>query len=365
MSSPRGSPLARFLFTAYLVLVVYASLHPFSGWRDQGLSPFSFLGAAWPRYVTAFDIWANLLAYFPLGALGVLALQPRLRGASAIAAVTLGAVAISLVLEAAQTWLPSRIPSNLDFACNSAGATLGALVAVRGAPWLFDTGPLRRARLAAVMPGALADMGLVLLALWLFTQLDPTTLLFGAGDLRHLIEAAPPPERLPGYFVTVETLIAAANLVAIGLLASVILRSQAQARLIVAALVLSALVVRTAAFAILMRAEDVLAWFTPGAAQGLLAGLVLALAAIALPRTMRLALAAVLLMAATVLVNLAPSNPYNAATLRVWEQGHFLNFNGLTRLISSVWPFAAIGFAILLAGRKWTTDARGERAPNT
>jgi hypothetical protein len=215
------------------------------------------------------------------------------------------------------------------------------------------------------MPGALADAGLVLVALWLFTQLDPSTLLFGAGDLRHLFEAEPPPERLPGYFVTVETLIAAANLAATGLLASVVLRSRAQARLIVAALVLSALAVRTAAFAILMRAEDVLAWLTPGATQGLLAGLVVALVATALPRTARLAMVAVLLMAATVLVNVAPSNPYNAATLRVWEQGHFLNFNGLTRLISSVWPFAAIGFAIVLAARGSTVPARGGHTPNT
>ena len=64
------------------------------------------------------------------------------------------------------------------------------------------------------------------------------------------------------------------------------------------------------------------------------------------PRTARLALAAVLLMAATGLVNLAPPNPYFADTLRVWAQGHFLNFNGLTRLVSAAWPFAALGSRI-------------------
>jgi len=36
MSDERPSPLARYLFVAYVFLVVYASLHPFSGWRDQG-----------------------------------------------------------------------------------------------------------------------------------------------------------------------------------------------------------------------------------------------------------------------------------------------------------------------------------------
>ena len=66
--------------------------------------------------------------------------------------------------------------------------------------------------------------------------------------------------------------------------------------------------------------------------------------------------AAVLLMAATVLVNLAPPNPYFAATLKVWQQGHFLNFNGLTHLVSAAWPFAALGYLVFLA-------AAGRRKP--
>jgi len=101
-----------------------------------------------------------------------------------------------------------------------------------------------------------------------------------------------------------------------------------------------------------MRAENVLAWLTLGAQLGLLVGAVTALLAIALPRTARLALAAVLLMAATVLVNLTPPNPYLAATLKVWQHGHFLNFNGLTRLVSALWPFMALGYLIYLASKR-------------
>ncbi len=348
----RGSPLARYLFAAYLGLVVYASLHPFAGWRDQGLHAFAYLGAAWPRYVTLFDLVANLVAYFPLGALALLASYPRLQGAVAVAVATVAAAAVALLLEAAQTYLPERIPSNLDLACNTAGAALGALLAWRLAPWLLASGPLRRARHALLRHGALADAGLVLLGLWLFTQLDPTTLLFGAGDLRHLMELEHGRARLPGFFVAVETLIAAANAAAIALLLSSIIQGGALSRLAVPALILAALAVRTAAFAILMRAEDVFAWLTRGAAQGLLAGIVLAYAAMTLPRTAKLGLAAVLVMAATVLVNLAPPNPYTEATLKVWQQGHFLNFNGLTRLVSALWPFAALIYAIALAARR-------------
>jgi hypothetical protein len=116
--------------------------------------------------------------------------------------------------------------------------------------------------------------------------------------------------------------------------------------------VAAALVVKTAAFAILMRAENVLAWLTHGAQLGLAFGIAGAFGALALPRTARLVVAAVLLMAATVLVNLAPPNPYLADSIKVWQQGHFLNFNGLTRLVSALWPFIALGYLIYLASRR-------------
>ena len=47
--------LIRYLALAYAALIVYASLHPFSGWRDGNLTPFSFLEAYWPRYWTHLD----------------------------------------------------------------------------------------------------------------------------------------------------------------------------------------------------------------------------------------------------------------------------------------------------------------------
>ena len=69
----------------YLLLVAYASLYPLEGWRGVGLSPLAYLSAPWPRYVTAFDLTANLVGYAPYGFLAVAALHPRLRGAAAFA----------------------------------------------------------------------------------------------------------------------------------------------------------------------------------------------------------------------------------------------------------------------------------------
>ena len=348
----RESPLARLLFAVYALLVVYASLYPLTGWRDQGLSAFAYLTAPPPRYVTGFDVAANLLGYLPYGFLCVLALYPRRRGHFALAAAALGGATLSLLMEAAQSFLPTRVPSNLDVVCNLAGALAGATLGARLAPWLLDGGPLKHLRARAFLPGHAADLGLVLLALWLFTQLNPAMLLFGAGDLRDLLSATGGAPHPPALFISVEAFTTAANLVAVALLVSVIAVPGRPLRVMVVGLLVCALAVRTLAFAILVRAEHVFDWLTPGAAQGLAAGLALAFAALALPRVGRLVLAAVLLMAATVLVNLAPANPYLAATLGEWQPGRFLNFNGLTKLVTSAWPFAALAYLIWLAARR-------------
>ena len=334
-----------------MVLVAYASLYPLAGWRDVGLSPFAYLSAALPRYTTGFDIAVNVAGYLPLGLLAVAAVHPRLRGVSAFAAALLGAAALSLVMEAGQSYLPARVPANLDVLCNIAGAALGAALGQHFTP-LIGGGPLSRVRGTSFLPGAGVDFGLVLLALWLFTQLNPAALLFGAGDLRDFLAPFEGRARRPEFFVLIEAFTTAANLVAVALLVSALAAPGRPVRGMVLGVALAALVVRAAALAILMRAENVFAWLTHGAQLGLALGIAAALAAIALPRTARLALAAVLLMAATVLVNLSPPNPYLADSLKVWQQGHFLNFNGLTRLVSALWPFMAIGYLIYLAGRR-------------
>jgi len=313
-------------------------------------SPFAFLVAPRPRQVTGFDIAINVLGYAPYGFLCVAALYPRVRGAAAFALAVASGALLSVALESAQNYLPTRIASNVDVLSNVGGALLGAAAGVALMPWLLEHGPLRRLRNAAFLPGTAIDYGLALVALWLFIQLNPTTLLFGAGDLRELVAAPPARPRAPEFFASIEAVTAAANLVAIALFVSVLCAAARPVRAMFTGLVAAALVVKSASFA--LTRDSAFVWVTPGALEGLVAGAVIALAAVAMPRTARLVLAAMLLMAATVLVNLAPPNPYLTNTLRVWHQGHFLNFNGLTRLVSAAWPFIALGYLIYLAARR-------------
>ncbi|MCX7174876.1 MAG: VanZ family protein [Proteobacteria bacterium] len=348
------SPLPLYLAAAYTLLVIYASLHPFSGWRDSGAPVTAFLFAAWPRYWTGFDLFTNVLAYLPLGFIWVPTLLPRQGLWPAVLLASLLGACLSLSLETLQNFLPTRVSSNLDLGCNSLGALLGALAGARWGALLLDGGHLHAMIRRRIGGSAMADAGLVLLGLWLLTQLNPEILLFGNGDLRGLLRSVGLQAPLPyiaEQFPLVEAGVAASNTLALGLLFGCLLRTGRY--LFPAALIVTALLVKSFSLMLLMSTAG-LSWATSGSLAGLTAGTLLWLAASRLPGPIRQALAALSLMLATALVNLAPENPYYTAILQVWHQGHFLNFNGLTRLTSALWPFLALPWLMLF--RQETTE---------
>ena len=112
-------------------------------------------------------------------------------------------------------------------------------------------------------------------------------------------------------------------------------------------MIAAAMVVKSFAIMVLMQSVHGFAWATPGTLAGLAIGLALWRGAMRMPAGARQAVAALALMLAAVLANLMPDNPYLEDSLRVWQQGHFLNFNGLTRLTSSLWPFLALPWLML------------------
>ena len=138
----------------YGLLVVYASWYPLSGWRDNGLAPWAFLAEHMPRYWTAFDLAVNVAGYVPLGALTVLALYPLLRGAQAVAVTVIFGVLLATLMEGVQTYLPSRVPSNLDILTNSMGLATGALLGNWMREQFLEQSQLRALR-HAMKPGTL------------------------------------------------------------------------------------------------------------------------------------------------------------------------------------------------------------------
>jgi len=355
-----GSPVARAALLAYIFLIVYASWYPFTGWRVNGLSPLTYLQRLeMPRYWSWFDIGINIVGYVPLGALIVYALHPRLRGALAVLLACAGGVALSGTMEAVQSYLPSRVPSILDFATNAAGCCAGALCGALSAAKLLDRSALYRLRRQWFAQHA--SQGLVLLALWPLAQIYPQGYLFGLGqllpilsewlsslldmevDLGAWLHPAGAVLSVEQYWLA-ETIISACGMTGAALTLLCLLRPGAPRALLAAGLIGAAVLVKTLASALLFAPENALIWITPGARSGFAIGLILLGALAFAPAGVQRRLAAVSLLLGLGIINTTPLNPYFLATLQTWVQGKFLNFNGAAQFLSLLWPFFALWF---------------------
>jgi VanZ family protein len=355
-------PLAQ----AYAALVFYASLYPFSGWRSQGVGTFEFLASPWPRYWTGFDLAANVLGYAPLGFLLALSFLRRGRrgdashvSARAIGVATLVGAALSLLMEVLQNYLPSRVPSNVDFALNALGTLIGAVAA--GA--LEIAGALDRwSRFRLRWFVEEARGALVLLALWPFALMFPASVPLSLGQVLERMELAlaqwledtPFLEWLPVRDVELQPLVPGAELVCVALgsvvpclLAYSVMQSISR-RAVVAAVVIAAGVCATALSAALSWGPvHAWAWLSLPVRLGLAFGLLLAMLLLPVPRRGCAALALLALVVHLGLLNQAPESAYFADTLQGWEQGRFIRFHGLAQWLGWLWPFVTLGYVLV------------------
>ena len=357
----RGSAVSRASLLAYLLLIIYASWFPFSGWRGSGLSPFIFLNTTMPQYWTGFDVVVNIIGYIPLGMLFALAVYPKVHGIWAILLASILSILVSGTVEAVQTYLPSRVPSNLDFFTNSAGGFVGALIGAFGARTYLDESRLYRLRQRLFAQHA--SLGLVLLALWPLAQIYPQPYLFGHGQvlpilsnwLSKLLDTNIDLIALlrPGAAMSVEqywlseTIITACGMTGAVLTLLCIARRGAPRALLVAGLLTAAIVVKALASSLFFTPENAFVWVTPGAQGGFLIGLIMVSGLAFAPHVAQRRLAAVTLVLSLLVVNTIPVNPYFSATLSGWVQGKFLNFNGAAQFLSLMWPFFALWFLLL------------------
>lgn len=356
---------------AYAVLIVYASLYPFSGWRDQQIPFWEFLFAGWPRYWTGFDLAANVVGYVPLGFL--LALSFMRRGqvryfaghpnlASLVVAVAAG-TALSFCMEAIQNYLPSRVASNVDFGLNIAGTLAGAILAT-GLELAGAIDHWSRFRERWFIPEARG--ALVLLALWPPALLFPAAVPLGLGQVLERLEngiaewlqETPFLEWLPVREIELQPLVPAAELlcVALGafipcLLGYTILRSVGRRAVFAVAAVAAGTAVTALSAALSWGPGHAWAWLSLPVRLGLLFGLMLAMLMLAVPRR---GCAAMLLLALVVhlsVLNQAPASAYFADTLQAWEQGRFIRFHGLAQWLGWLWPYAVLVYVLVRVSR--------------
>ncbi|MRX11290.1 hypothetical protein GJ697_26035 [Pseudoduganella sp. FT25W] len=355
----RSSPITRAALLAYLFLIIYASWFPFSGWHNQGLSPLIFLETtSMPRYWTKFDAITNVVGYIPLGTLIVYALYPRIKNLWALLIAAASGLLVSGTMEAVQTYLPTRVSSNLDFYTNAVGCAIGGLIGVLTVRRLLDQSQLQRLRQAWFAPHA--SQGLVLLALWPLAQIYPQNFLYGLGQLLPILSdwlsqlldmdidlaglIRPDVDLTVEQYWLSETIITACGMVGAGLTLLCLLRKPAPRGLMVAAMIAASVLVKGLATALLFSPENAFVWITPGAEGGFLIGAIMLAGLAYAPHVAQRRLAITTLLLGLAIINITPANPYFVATLQTWVQGKFLNFNGAAQFLSLLWPFFAVWF---------------------
>ena len=365
---PRHRSSAVPLAWLYVGLIFYASLYPFAPWRVPGVSPLAFLTLPWPRWWTWFDLVINLLGYIPLGALlfGALVRSGVRVMPSIWAAVSLASL-LSFAMEFLQNFLPQRVASNIDLGTNALGALVGAMIGwqihVRGGveAWQHARDRWFIGRSAG---------GIALLLLWPVGLLFPLPVPLAEGQvlarLQELIAAVVDGTSIAPWFdgwaeATLDsTALSPAGefaLIALGLIAPCMIAftiSRRSWQRIVLALGAAALAcfTTTLSTALNFSPQHMLAWSTPQALAALGFAIVMVSVLSAVPRR---AAAGIGLMALTALVTVvaqAPSDPYFAQSLQLWEQGRFIRFHGAARWVGWLWPYAAIVYLLARLGAR-------------
>ena len=343
----------------YAVLIVYASLYPFSEWRNQGIAPWEFIYASWPKYWTGFDAGVNIAGYVPLGALVALSvIRTRFSRHPALVA-TLCGVALAWAMETMQSYLPSRVPSREDWLLNSFGTLAGAGTAIL----LEKIGAIDRwseVRARWFVPHSRG--GIVLLATWPLSLIFPAPIPLGVGQVRERLEQvfiqmlqdSPFLSWLPLKGTSLQPLSPATEMlcVALGLLIPCLLgfciiRTIYRRLAWVNIALCTGVLVITFYATLTWGPEHAWAWLDLPAKVGLALGGLFALALVVVPWR---ASAAILLLALGVylsLLNQAPASPYFAQALQLWEQGRFIRFHGLSQWLGWLWPYAAVVYVTM------------------
>jgi len=176
----KTSSFIPWLLAVVVALIVYGSLYPFNFKPDaiEGGVLEAVRQLSWARAGRG-DRIANVLLYLPLGFCLFLWLDVRLRrGPAMLLGIALGTL-LSLVIEVAQVYISSRVPSLADLTLNSAGTLIGA---AGGLAWEALTRLMHmpsRAEKSGRDPGAI-----VVLAAWLLWRFAPFVPQLDLGKLK-------------------------------------------------------------------------------------------------------------------------------------------------------------------------------------
>jgi VanZ family protein len=327
------------LALGYALFIVYSSLSPFTGWREQGLTFVEMLQVPLRMTYTSFDATLNYLSYLPLGLLVALALRARTGATLSILFGTAMGLSLSMSMEYLQLYLPTRFSSNTDIVSNTCGMFTGTLLAVGLASRPRVIERLELWRIKFFFQGKDMDFGLALLTLWIFGQLNPSLPLLGNVFISEV--ARQPFVTIPSQpFDGWESVAVTLNLLMLSTLLMTVLRKP---RHVIAStfLVLSlVIVVKFVSAALLLRSWALLVWINSEAIFGMLLGISLIIIQLKLTRTGAIRVGGIITLSYLLIVNFVIDGNAPSAAMSVyhWHYGHLLTYNGLAQTILLVFP---------------------------
>jgi hypothetical protein len=271
-------------------------------------------------------------------------------------------------METLQSFLPMRVPSNLDAMLNVLGALLGAVLArvLLALGWLERWSRFRAHWFVPHSSGALA-----LMATWPLALLFPAPVPFGLGQVLERLEDTlaqwfvdtPWLEWLPLREVELQPLLQINEVLCIGLgvllpvmLAYGLVRQTWQrAWSLALGLVMG---VGASALSSVLTYGPVHAWewVTPEVRMGLGLALLLGLLMLRVPARMALVLALTFLVWQLGMLNNASADVYFSQTVQTWEQGRFIRFHGLIQWLGWLWPYGLLLYLLWSLGRSPQVD---------
>jgi VanZ family protein len=336
----QAMPLARALSFCYALLILYVSLTPFDFDFHNGVAVGDWISAPSPRFITVFDVSVNVLAYIPLGFLIVFATFPRWRNFLALGIALLSTALLAFIVESLQTWIPTRIPSLMDWWANILGGLLGGLLAIPLGPhWL--SGSVLRHRLDRWFGSNWFACVLLLVFPW--SQIYPQSSWLGTGAWGNTIFSSIDWGTKVINYVAQEAIITALFWLGTSLLLSLGMRSQAPQWRILNALLGLTILIKIIFSSLQFGFAYSLLWLTAGAIWGMIIASLLLRWALHLDAGVKFWLALSSLLMSTIAINLLPDNPYFVLMMRHWQQGRLIHFNELMQWVSLLWlPLALI-----------------------
>ena len=346
----QAMPLARAIALVYTLLIFYGCLNPFNFDLNFGLDPLAWWYGPLPKYITLFDMTANVLGYVPLGFVLVFAVFPRWQGFKAVAIALIYSGIVSASIESAQTWLPTRVPTQMDWFANMLGAFIGVLIAVPlGPSWL--SGSAIRKRFDYWF--GTRWLSVTLFILFPFAQIYPQSAWLGMGFLSL------DPNRSSNWAAQVinrtiqEGLITGLSWLGVGLFFSLALRPKVPKYTILMTLLAITILIKSLFTALQFGAKNGFVWLSTGAIWGMVLSSSLLFIALKLPTRARLIVCIAAFIGLMALLNYFPDNPYFAMSLPRLGQSRLMHFNDLMQWLSWIWlPVALIWLVHHVMGAK-------------